>query len=276
MIERIKEDKLFYGVLAGLAVVLGAWYFMMRAPIVQRIGSYTNRHAIVKKQLDELSQKGTVSREQLDPAQDAIKELTSRLTALSDRLRFVPDPKFKAPSGQGAMLHFQNMRLNSKEVADMARKRNIGWSDKIQHLNFATLPNNDADAEELLVRLDLMYRVLETIFGLNGEAGVVVNRIEDVLPMFGSQGGAQSAPAVNPNIFLNKVKVAVRIRCNGLAAFRAVHALGVPDKKGRGTLNVEEYVISRDDPTVDLVDVTIVVSALMVDPSKPLVEGETP
>ncbi len=268
MMDRIKEDKRFFGVLGGLVLVLMVWSMMIRGPMIDRIDAQTRRTASLKRTLDEIAQRGAVSKDQIDPAGEAIKDLETRLAGLGDRIKFVKDGRFETPKDQSPMNHFMNLRIKSKELQDQAAKKGIAWNNRIQQLNFNPVPASDEEAKEQLLRLDLVYRVIEGLYSLSAETGFSMQRIEEINPMI-PQGG-QGQPAFNPDSFLNKIKVGIKFRCNGTTAFLAVHRLGTPDKSGRGSMCVEEFSIERPEATVNIVEVSLVVSALIVDPSKPL------
>jgi hypothetical protein len=271
MIQRIREEKRFFGVLGGMLLALFLWNVFVRSPSAARIESLGASYQSQTSQLRSLSERGSVAGEQLDLARSSMQDAQVKLARLSDRVRYVRDPKFDVPQGQTAMNHFQNLRIKSKELVESATKKSISFNGRIQQLNFNLTPNNNEEAEEQLVRLDVVYRVFDAIFEVAGQTGMSVQRIEDVQPLQGLDG--QNPITIARDRFLNKVKVGVKIRCNGMAAFRILHALCRADDKGRGSLSIEEFTAERPDATVDVLEVAIVASTLLLDLGKPL-EGE--
>jgi hypothetical protein len=270
MINRIKEEKLFFGVLFGLFFVLVLWNMFLRGDIADETVAITRSLQSEHQKFKLLAEKGQVTEEQLTPAREAMQDMNVKVTKLSDRIKYVRDPRFETPKDQTVLNHFFNLRIKSKELSEQAIKKGISWNRGIVQLNLKPDPVSDEEADEHLVRMDLVYRAIETLYSLTGEVGSFVQSIENINPMHNAQPGGT---IVSKDRFLNKVSIQVKFRSNGVTAFRLVQALGNPERKGRGALNIEEFTAERPDSTVDLLDVTIVVSAVMVDVTKPLAGG---
>lgn len=272
MMNRIKEEKVFFGVIGGMVLVLLVWNSMVRSSMKEDIDRAAGKLNMSRSKLSELSNKGSVSEEQLTPARESMQDVNVKLTKLAERVKYVRDPRFDVPKDQTPTNYFNHRRILAKELSEKATKKVIGWNPAIGQLGFKGEQVLDEQADEYLIRLDLIYRVLEALYDLSGQATMYVQGIESINPLVGVD--MNSGPAIVKDRFLNKVTVQVRFKSNGLTAFRLVHALGNPERKNQGALNIEEFVMERSDPTVDLVDVSISVSAIVVDISKTLEAGQ--
>lgn len=268
MMNRIKEEKLFFGVIGGILLVLLVWNSMVRSSLREDIDRAAGQLNMNRGELRTLSEGGSVGEEQLTPARESMQDVNVKLTRLAERVKYVRDPRFEVPKDQTAMNYFNHRRILGKELAEKATKKVIGWNPSIGQLGFKGEQVLDEQADEYLIRLDLVYRVLEALYDLSGQANLYVQSIEGVNPLVGID--MNSGPVIVRDRFLNKVTVQIRFKSNGLTAFRLVHGLGNPERKNQGALNIEEFVLDRTDPTVDIVDVTLSVSAILVDVGKSL------
>jgi hypothetical protein len=268
VISRLKEDKRFAAVLAGLVVAVLVWNTAVRGKAASRIVSQAKSLDSDKGRWDALNQRGAVSQEQLRRATEASQELNEKLRLLVERIRYDRDPRFVVPKDVTAKEHFQNQRMKSEEMIKKGRSKGITFVGRTQQLlNLTQAPTTDDEAHESLIRLDLLYRFLGALY----DASKGTTTIDDIQPYLGVTEHAPTAQVADR--FLNTVKVGVKFQCAGETLFRVVHALGNPDKNRRGALKIEEFVAERPDPTVDKVKVSLVLAAILIDSSKPLSEG---
>lgn len=268
MMDWVKAERKFVAIAGGLVLVLFFWNLFVRAPLARAIDLGRSKKRAAASALESMSAQGIATRGQIRHAKEECGNLRARLQALEERVGFELDPGHRPPAGELPVTHFHNLLARAtSELPKKVQARRIAWNVKDRNLGFPAQRILDDQGEEYLVRLALVNRVIEVL--VNQPPGAV-DSVEQIVP------DPEDAGMVEGGTYLSRIPVSVRFRATGPATFRILHALvkGEPEKKRSGVI-LDHFEASRVDVNRDLLEVSLQVSALLIDPKGALTEEES-
>jgi hypothetical protein len=271
-VDFVKRERLFVGTAACLAVALLAWNGLFRSKTALAIEEARSRRSAVAVELNALGEQGVPAPEQIALARESLATLRKAVTTEEGSVGYVQAGKFKPPAGVPPMVHFNaelagaNQQLQNKTMV-----KGISWKVNNRTVGFpgGMLPPDLG--EEYLIRLAVVFRIVEAFADLPGGSVLAVHEIAPVEASGGWGGGAPGGGLLRETAYIDRIPVRFKFEAKGPALFRLLHAISRHDAaQERSFLRIDSLIAERPDPNQEKLVVTLTVEAVVVRPGKPL------
>lgn len=270
--EWIKREKVFVAVVAGLAVALLVWNGMFRGKTVRAIEEARLKRGQIAAELNALNDQGVPLAEQISLAQEALGNLRKALSAEEKATEYVQAGRFRPPSGIPPVVHFNDQLAGAnQQLQNRTMVKGISWKLNNRTVGFpgGMLPENLA--EEYLIRLAIVFRVVEALAEEPSGSVLAIHEIAPVEAAGGWAGGMPGGGVLREKAYIDRVPVRLKFEAKGPSVFRILYNLSRHDPtQDRSFLRLESLIAERPDPNQERLLVTMTVEGVVVRPGMPL------